>query len=127
MFSISLKSILCVLAAVLISCGSIAQQNIPLPYELRDEIKPQLSGLTWHNNKLFILPQYLNNRNKKLEGELFIYSIKYDSVERVINGNDTALSSCTPIKILNADKMPAEVHDHYEGFEAIVIDGNQVY
>lgn len=108
-------------------CAAIAQINIPLPYELRDEIKPQLSGLTWHNNRLFVLPQYLNNRGKKLEGELFIYSIAADSIAGVLNREDTALTTCTRVKIINAEKLPADVHEHYEGFEAIVMHGNKVY
>lgn len=115
------------LSLIAISIHAAAQLNIPLPYALRDEIKPQLSGLTWHNNRLYILPQYLNNRAKKLEGELFIYSIAADSIDRVINGTDTALTTCTPIKIINADKLSPDVYAHYEGFEAILIHRDEVF
>lgn len=104
-----------------------AQKDIPLPYELREETKPQLSGMTWHNNNLYLVPQYLSNRRHTLEGDLFIYSISADSIQRVVEGTDSALRSCLAIRIKNADKLPSEIQDHYEGFEAIAIHGKRVY
>lgn len=104
-----------------------AQKNIILPYQLREETKPQLSGMVWHNNKLYMVPQFLSNRNHRLEGDLFIYSVSADSIQRVIDGTDTALSGCNAIRVRNAERLPKEIHDNYGGFEAIAIDGNTVY
>lgn len=110
-----------------ISTAATAQKNIALPYELREETKPQLSGMAWHNNRLYLLPQFLSNASPDLKGDLFIHSVSADSIQRVIDGKDAGLTNCVNIRIKNADKLPQEIHDHYGGFEAIAINGNTVY
>ncbi|MBL7699995.1 MAG: hypothetical protein JNK79_17645 [Chitinophagaceae bacterium] len=111
----------------LIPSITLAQVNIALPYELREETKPQLSGIALHHNRLYLLPQFLSNSNPDLKGDLFLYSVSADTIQRVIDGTDPAIATCVPVRIKNADKLPQEIHDHYGGFEAIAITGEKVY
>ena len=122
------KRIIHIIAPLILSFHTaFPQKNIILPYELREDVKPQLSGMALHENRLYMVPQFLSNRNHRLEGNLFIYSVDADSIQRVIDGADSALASCHSLRVRHADRLPKEIHDNYGGFEAIAIHGNRVY
>lgn len=118
------------LAVILsISESSSAQNNyklIPLPQKI-NSINEEFSGMTAFNNRIYLLPQYGSFKETKLDSAFYIYSIKADSIERVIDGKDTALTRYTSISVKNLNLLPDSVKKYYEGFEAISIVNGRVF
>lgn len=102
-----------------------AQHTIPLPAAISSSSE-ELSGLTLHGGRLYLLPQYGGFKDTALQGEFFIYSIRLDSIRRVIDGSDTAVTAYRKIRV----EIPAALTPkiaHYQGLEAIAIAGNKVF
>jgi hypothetical protein len=107
---------------------SVKAQNkqykiIPLPAGING-VNEEFSGLAHWQDRVYLLPQYGSHKENKLDGDFNIYSVQADSIARVIDKRDSALSACKTIKILNMDKLPDSVKRYYQGFEAIsIVDG----
>ncbi|MDB5156342.1 MAG: hypothetical protein JWR50_1049 [Mucilaginibacter sp.] len=110
------------------SCAysQVKYKNIPFPAGI-SSVNEEFSGMALWNNRVYLEPQYGDHKETKLDGDFNIYSIAADSINRVITGKDTALSTYKTLKVLNLDKLPDSVNKYYEGFEAITFTKNQVY
>jgi hypothetical protein len=116
-------------ALTLLALSSPAQKNykvIPLPQAI-NSINEEFSGMSLYENRLYLLPQYGSHKESKLDSAFNIYSLNIDSVSRVIDGKDTALSAFKIIRVRNLDQLPDSVKAYYEGFEAIVVLKDQVF
>lgn len=101
-------------------------KQIPLPQNI-SSINEEFSGMAIWKNRLYIEPQYGSNKETKLDGNFFIYSLRCDSISRVIDLKDSALTSYRTIRVNNLDKLPDSVKKYYEGFEAITILNGKVF
>lgn len=128
------KRFILLLAVIACCCARVYSQNtyktIPLPKAI-DGVGEEYSGMCTYGNRVYLLPQYGDHKTliKKdnLKGEFLIYSLLTDSIGRVVDGKDSALSAYKTLKVLNLDKLPDNVADEYEGFEAISIVNNTVF
>lgn len=112
----------------LIATAAFAQSKIkliPLPLAI-NSINQEYSGITQYGNRVYLLPQYGSNYTTKLKGEFNIYSFATDSISHAIEGTDT-LHHFRTLKVKNLTRLPNEIVDNYQGFEAIAIANNQVY
>lgn len=113
-----------------VAFGQNKYKTIPLPKAING-LGEEYSGMCTYNNRVYLVPQYGDHKTpvKKdnLKGDFAIYSLLADSIGRVIDGKDTALSAYKTLKVINLDKLPDNVADGYEGFEAISIVNNTVY
>ncbi|MDB5019279.1 MAG: hypothetical protein JWQ28_406 [Pedobacter sp.] len=117
------------LLILVLCCSTFAQQNyktIPLPDSLRG-VNLEYSGLSWNEGRLFLLPQYGDHKETKLEGTFNLYSILADSIGRVIDGKDSSLTLYKTLKVKNLEQLPDSIKAHYEGFEAITMNKRDVY
>jgi hypothetical protein len=126
-------SCLLIAAALCFSAAAYGQnkyKTIPLPKVIAG-VGEEYSGMCTYGNRVYLIPQYGDHKTpvKKdnLKGDFLIYSLLTDSIGRVIDGKDTALSAYRALKVINLDKLPDDVADGYEGFEAISIINNTVY
>ena len=101
-------------------------QAIPLPADIAS-VNEEFSGMSIHAGRLYLLPQYGSHKESKLDGAFSIYSILTDSINRVIEGKDKALSAYRKLRVKNLNLLPEAVKSGYEGFEAITFIGNEVY
>jgi hypothetical protein len=118
-----------IILVLIIVNGAAAQRRykpIPLPDSLRN-VNFEFSGLCWNYGRLFLLPQYGNHKQTKLNGQFNIYSILADSIGRVVDGKDSTLTAFNTIRVNNLDKLPDSIKQHYEGFEAITMDRDRVF
>jgi hypothetical protein len=99
---------------------------IPLP-KIISGVNEEFSGIALWKNRIYLEPQYGDHKETKLDGQFSIYSISADSINRVINGKDIALTKYRSVRVLNLGKLPDSVKQYYEGFEAITIIDKQVY
>ena len=97
---------------------------IALPPDI-NKLNEEFSGMTMYDNRLYLLPQYGDNREFKLDSPFTIYSILADSIGRVIDGKDEALTAYRQINVKNLDKLKSV--EYYQGFEAITIVNNTVF
>jgi hypothetical protein len=114
---------------VIFSLPAAAQKNLkilPLPIQI-NSVNEEFSGMSWSGNRLYLLPQYGNHKETLLSGDFSLYSLHADSIARVIDGKDTALTQFKIIKVKNLDKLPDSVQKHYQGFEAITFYRNEVF
>jgi len=113
-----------------IAYGQAGYKTIPLPPAIGG-VAEEYSGMCSYNGRIYLLPQYGDHKTliKKdnLKGEFNIYSLLADSIGRVLDGRDTALSAFKTLRVINLDKLPATIADEYEGFEAICIVNNTVF
>lgn len=114
------------LCATTIAYSQNAYKTIPLPQNING-INEEFSGMTTYGSRVYLEPQYGSRKETKLDGDFFIYSILTDSIGRVIDGKDTALTAYKTISVKNLDKLPDSVKRYYEGFEAISIVNNTAY
>lgn len=113
----------------LASATSLAQTKlkyINLPKEISD-INEEYSGISQYHNRVYLLPQYGSHKETKTEGEFNLYSLLADSINRVLDKTDTALSVYKIIKVKNLGKLPPIIKQNYQGFESITIVNGQVY
>jgi hypothetical protein len=128
------KRFILLLTVIACCCARVYSQNtyktIPLPKAI-DGVGEEYSGMCTYGNRVYLLPQYGDHKTliKKdnLKGEFLIYSLLTDSIGRVVDGKDSVLSTYKTLKVLNLDKLPDNLADEYEGFEAISIVNNTVF
>jgi hypothetical protein len=101
-------------------------QVLHLPDSI-NSVNEEFSGMALFGKRLYLLPQYGNHKDSKLDGLFSIYSIGTDSLKRNIDGKDSCISNYRTIYVTNLDKLPDSIKQYYEGFEAIAFVGNQVY
>lgn len=101
-------------------------KTIPLPGAISN-INVEFSGLAQWNGRVYLLPQYGSHKETRMDGEFNIYSLRADSINRVISGQDSTLTAYRKIKLNNLTKLPVAVKQIYQGFESITFVGNQVY
>jgi hypothetical protein len=101
-------------------------KNIPLPISING-INEEYSGITLWNGRVYLLPQYGSYKETKPNGDFNIYSILADSINRVIEGKDTALTQYKTIKVKNIGKLPDIIKQNYQGMESITIVNGEVY
>jgi hypothetical protein len=106
--------------------GQNKYKIIPLPQRISG-LNEEFSGITKWHNRLYLLPQYGSHKETKLNGDFNVYSLRFDSLSRAINGVDTGLSAYRTLKVLNLEKLPDSVKTHYEGFESIAIIDGRVF
>lgn len=117
------------LIIVFIACNSYSQGNykpIPLPIKI-NSVNEEFSGMGIWKNRIYLTPQYGSNKDTKLDGDFFIYSLLLDSIGRVIDGKDSGVSSYRTIRVNNLAKLPDSIKKYYEGFEAITIVNGKVF
>jgi hypothetical protein len=121
------------LSAIFISAIAYGQGNyktIKLPKAISGTAE-EYSGMCTYNNRVYLLPQYGDHKTQQkkdnLKGDFFIYSLRGDSIDRVVDGKDTALTAYKTLKVINIDKLPDTLANEYEGFEAMNIVGNTVF
>jgi hypothetical protein len=116
--------------AIFLFTGKVSGQNsyhtIPLPAGI-SSVNEEFSGMTMWNNRVYLEPQYGSHKETLLDGDFNIYSIAADSINRVITGNDKALTAYRTLKVLNLNQLPRQIKKYYEGFEAITIADGRVY
>jgi hypothetical protein len=118
------------LCLAVVSYSQTKYKNIPLPLAISG-VGEEYSGMCTYAGRIYLLPQYGDHKTlvKKdnLKGDFLIYSLLADSIGRVVDGKDTALSAYKSLKVINLDKLPDNIGDEYEGFEAISIVNNTVF
>ncbi|WPU93977.1 hypothetical protein SNE25_00365 [Mucilaginibacter sabulilitoris] len=106
--------------------GQDSFKAIALPQNI-NSVDEEFSGMTMYNGRLYLLPQYGDHKETKLNGTFSIYSIVADSIGRVIDKKDTALTAYKAISVKKLNQLPDSVKANYEGFEAITMVNNMVY
>ncbi|WP_157799027.1 hypothetical protein [Mucilaginibacter auburnensis] len=99
---------------------------IPLPLKLND-VNQEFSGMARLGDRIYILPQYGYHKETALDGEFEMYSIKADSISRVLAGADTVITAYRTLKVRGLEKLPAEVKQMYQGFETLTFVGQYAY
>lgn len=106
--------------------GQAKYKIIPLPNPLKS-INEEFSGMAQFGNRVYILPQYGSYKETRLNGGFNIYSLRADSISRVIEGKDTSLTAFKTLKVRNLDRLPNTIKNIYQGFETLTFVGNYVY
>jgi hypothetical protein len=119
-------SLLIVLASIN-GYGQSKLKLISLPKGISG-VNEEFSGMTTWKGRVYLEPQYGDHKETKLDGAFNLYSIKADSIGRVLDGKDTVLTKFETIKVINLNKLPDSVKQYYEGFEALtIVNKQQVY
>ncbi|MBV4355757.1 hypothetical protein [Pinibacter aurantiacus] len=119
------------ICCIFLFCDKVFAQEkfhtIPLPEEISG-VAEEFSGMALWNNRAYLLPQYGDQQKPdRLVGDnFFIYSILIDSINLALD-NNIPLTKFQKIKVKNLDKLPREVKEGYEGFEAISIVNGTVF
>lgn len=100
-------------------------QEIPLPKAING-VGEEYSGMAVWKDRLYLLPQYGGHKDSVLRGDVEIYSIRLDSIRRVITGKDTALTAYRTLKLTGINQLSDTIR-FYQGFEAIAIVDGQVF
>ena len=107
--------------------GQSRYKTIPLPLTLRS-VNEEFSGMAKLGNRIYLLPQYGGFYESKLDGDFNLYSLRADSISRVIDGkDDTSLTCFNTLKVRNLEKLPDFIKKIYQGFETLTLVGNNVY
>ena len=106
--------------------GQGKYKTIPLPVALRG-VNEEFSGMAQSGNRIYILPQYGSSKETGLDGKFDLYSLRADSITRVIEGKDTALTCFSTFKLRNLEKLPDFIKKIYQGFETLTFLGTSVY
>eukprot|EP01132_Coremiostelium_polycephalum_P012762 gene12762-15605_t len=88
-------------------------KTIPLPDAIKG-VNEEFSGMALSAQRLYLLPQYGSHKETKLDSAFNIYSIHADSIGRIIDAKDTALTRFSTIKVKNLEKLPDSVKAYYE-------------
>ena len=87
--------------SLLFSLPAAAQKSlktIPLPTAI-SSVNEEFSGMSWSGNRLYLLPQYGNHKETLLKWRIFYLQSLADSIARVIDQKDTALTQYKIIKV----------------------------
>lgn len=106
--------------------GQAKYKAIPLPLALRS-INEEFSGMAQFGDRIYVLPQYGSSKETGLDGQFDMYSFRADSINRVIEGKDTSLTSFNTLKVRNLEKLPGFIKNTYQGFETLTFLGNTVF
>lgn len=101
-------------------------KTIPLPKNING-VNEEYSGMAQSGNRIYLLPQYGGHKETGLDGDFNIYSLRADSVNKVINGTDNSLAAYRTLKLINLNKLPQIIKQDYQGFEAIAFAGRSVF
>lgn len=86
--------------------------------------KSEISGMTWYGDLLIILPQYPEDYISA-QGTASLFAIPKEEILNYLEGIIQGPLASTRIPIYNS-QVAAQVPG-YEGFEAIAVDGDQVF
>ncbi len=106
-------------------CGPVSEHR-PVEILLADEFtagEPEYSGMAWAGQNLVLLPQFPDRFPGDEGGNLL--SVPKKRIEDYLDGNNT--NPIVPRKITFDDGGVLEAVPGFEGFEAVVVDGNSVY
>ncbi|MGY3214284.1 hypothetical protein [Mucilaginibacter sp. HD30] len=125
------NALLLPLIALLIIVANVASGQgkykiIPLPLALQG-VNEEFSGMAQLGNRIYVLPQYGSSKETGLDGKFDLYSLRADSISRIIEGKDTALTSFNAFKVRNLNKLPDFIKNTYQGFETLTFVGTSVY
>jgi len=120
------KNIIICLLFTLSAKAKIGFKEIKLPGAIAS-VNEEFSGMTSYKGRIYLIPQYGDHKETLLNGEFNIYSLRADSIQRVIDGKDAALTNFGAISVKGLDQLPDSVKKYYQGFEAISIVNNTVY
>jgi len=121
-----LFTLIITILSIMVTKAQRIYKNIPLPQAVNG-VNEEFSGMTMYGGRLYLEPQYGDHKETKLDGPFNLYSILTDSIGRVIDGRDTALTVYKTIAVKKLDLLPDSVKANYEGFEAISIANNTVF
>ena len=101
-----------------------AVQNIALAGELADR-NAEISGMAWYGDYLILMPQYPNfYLEEGTEEHGSVFAIAKADIDAYLNGESFAPLESVKIPFTAGDAYAIE---GFEGFEAIVFDGDNVY
>ncbi|MFC0516859.1 hypothetical protein ACFFGT_21810 [Mucilaginibacter angelicae] len=124
--SVLLLTLVMAILSAVVARAQHVYKNIPLPKNING-VNEEFSGMTIYDNRLYLEPQYGDHKETKLDGTFNLYSILTDSIGRVVDGRDTALTAYKIISVKKLNLLPDSVKANYEGFEAISIVNNTVF
>ncbi len=96
--------------------------NLAPPFNDRDK---EYSGLTWYNDNLVLLPQYIFGRDSQSE-KGYLFTIKKSVVSDYLN-NPAKYAAIVPDTIQVFGKGLSRFNRHGSGYESIGFIGNNVY
>lgn len=108
-----------------IGSGTLEEQNVvslPLTGPLADA-KAEVSGLTWYENNLVLLPQYPNFSGEGGDG--FLYTLPKAEILAYLDGTGKTELEPKPIKLI-APGLADEI-SNFQGFESIGFSGSKVF
>jgi hypothetical protein len=105
---------------VAISANAQGFKTITLPEAIAG-VNEEFSGMTAYKERIYLIPQYGDHKETLLNGEFNIYSISADSIQRVIDRKEAALTNFRTIRVAGLDQLPDSVKHYYQGFEAITM------
>jgi len=106
----------------------LSQQYTPLPLPAPIAgVNEEYSGMATWRGRLYLEPQYGDHKETMLDGEFCLYSIRTDSLSRVIDRKDQALTAYRKLRVEGLAQLPDSVKKYYEGFEAITIVEGAVF
>src|ERR1700750_1467149 len=89
--------IICLLFAVSAKAQT-GFKEIKLPDAIAG-VNEEFSGMTSYKGRIYFIPQYGDHKETLLNGEFNIDSLRGDSIQRVIDGKDAALTGFGTISV----------------------------
>ncbi len=129
--------VLLLISFLISSCGVEENNNSTTHYKLVKEVKPveiqlaepfnsndmEYSGLTTHDDKLILLPQYFLGFDKDTTG--FIFSIDFNRIREYLNSINTSPIVPESIKVYASGFQ--RFNHRGSGYEAITFVGDEVF
>ena len=100
------------------SSAEVEVQIIPLSGPIADP-KAEISGMAWHGDDLFLLPQFPDRFSQSL------FKLEKRDILSAILGETTTPLNPEPVQLINADRLKRT--KGFEGFESITFQDDQVY
>lgn len=110
----------------LAASGQSKLKLIRLPTAING-VNEEFSGMASWKNRIYLLPQYGDHKETRLDGDFNLYSLGKDSIGRVVDGIDSSVTRYRTIKVTGLNQLPDSVKKHYEGFEAITVINKTVF
>jgi len=121
-FELVLLSLLFCLSLTALAVDETGIEVIPLGAPL-DEAKAEISGLTWCQDRLILLPQYPKRLSD--DGKSYFYYLERQDILGFLNNLTT--QPLTPKPILINEKDLRKAVSIFDGFEAIECRGNKLW